>query len=109
MRNRCFHAAVGRILANGNGICKRGCESPTPRRISGNACASLPVPFFRDAPGACAPVQDGKRGLTNAVRVGTGQNIRSYLAGDGTLRILPQREAWDAQNGGLFLNSAAVR
>ena len=68
----------------------------------------MPIPLFRDPPGPARPVQDGLGRRQDFFLVIADQDVGAFLAGDGAFGVMAQGDAEDAEDGGFFLQAAAV-
>jgi len=68
----------------------------------------MPIPLFRDPPGPTRPVQDGLGRRQDFVLVIADQDVGAFFAGDGAFGVMAQGDAGDAENGGFFMQAAAV-
>ncbi len=73
-----------------------------------NPLRRMPIPLFRDPPGPARPVQDGLGRRQDFFFVIADQDVGAFFAGDGAFGVMAQGDAEDAEDGGFFLQAAAV-
>ena len=73
-----------------------------------NPLRRMPIPLFRDQHGPARPVQDGLGRRQDFFLVIADQDVGAFFAGDGAFGVMAQGDAGYAEDGGFFLQAAAV-
>src|SRR5688572_24791738 len=78
------------------------------RKGADDAFCGMAVPQLRDARRECSRRHDVVNGCTNALRIEADHAVGAVRDRDRTLGVLPERQAWHAEDGCFFLDAAGI-
>src|SRR5688500_1297790 len=78
------------------------------RKGADDAFCGMAVPQLRDTRRECSRRHDVVNGCTNALRIEADHAVGAVRDRDRTLGVLPERQAWHAEDGCFFLDAAGI-